>query len=64
MKNAAQRRRWHPAWGAATMTFFVLTIAAGARAAPSALIEPLQAESGWSTAQISTAITVNLLCYG
>ncbi|WOQ15602.1 MFS transporter [Raineyella sp. W15-4] len=48
----------------AAIAFLVLTVAAGARAAPSALIDSLQTEFGWSTAQISLAITVNLLCYG
>ncbi len=48
----------------AAVAFLALVAAAGFRAAPSALIQPLQAEFGWSTSEISVSVTVNLLLYG
>src|SRR5262249_59916316 len=38
--------------------------AAGLRAMPGVLINPLQDAFGWSTASISAAVSVNLLLYG
>jgi sugar phosphate permease len=47
------------------VTAFVALVAAGSfRAAPSVLIEPLQADFGWSRATISAAVMVNLILYG
>lgn len=57
-------RRLHPAWLIAAVAFLALVSAAGFRAAPSALITPLQEEFGWSTSAISLAVTVNLLLFG
>lgn len=54
----------HPAWLIAAVAFLALVAAAGFRAAPSALIEPLQSEFGWSTSSISVSVTVNLLLFG
>ncbi|MGB4777194.1 MFS transporter [Microbacterium sp.] len=54
----------HPAWLIAAVAFLALVAAAGFRAAPSALIEPLQSEFGWSTSAISVSVTVNLLLFG
>ncbi|HVL84895.1 MAG TPA: MFS transporter [Pseudonocardia sp.] len=57
-------RRIHPAWWVATVTFLALVGAAGFRAVPGVLLEPLQAEFGWSTSTISAAVAVNLALYG
>ncbi|GIH96505.1 MFS transporter [Planobispora siamensis] len=46
------------------MTFVALVGAAGFRATPGALIEPLQREFGWSKGTISLAVSVNLLLFG
>lgn len=46
------------------MTFLTLVGAAGFRAVPSVLIEPLHAEFGWSDATISAAVSVNIALYG
>jgi sugar phosphate permease len=54
----------HYAWVIAAVTFVVILITAGVRAAPSVLIVPLEGEFGWSRATISFAIGVNLLLYG
>ena len=57
-------KKLHPAWTAAVVTFFTLVATAGFRAAPSVLILPLQDAFGWSRAQISLSISVNVLVYG
>ena len=57
-------RRFHPAWIVATVAFIALVAAAGFRAAPSALMLPLENEFGWARSEISLAVTVNLLLYG
>lgn len=57
-------RRFHPAWIAATVTFFTLVATAGFRSAPSVLIVPLEDAFGWGRDQISLAISVNVLLYG
>ena len=56
--------RVHWAWVVAGVSFVALVGAASFRAAPGALIEPLRAEFGWSTATISLAISINLLLFG
>ncbi|GII01983.1 MFS transporter [Planobispora takensis] len=48
----------------AAVTFVALVGAAGFRATPGALIEPLQREFGWSRGTISLAVSVNLLLFG
>jgi sugar phosphate permease len=66
--SAAQLRpsggRLHYAWIIAAMTFVVVLLTAGVRAAPGILIVPLEAEFHWSRATISFAVGVNLLLYG
>jgi MFS family permease len=57
-------RRIHPAWIVAAVAFLALIGAAGFRAAPSALMLPLEDEFGWSRTELSIAVTVNLLLYG
>lgn len=59
-----RRYRVHPGWIVAAVAFLALVAAAGFRAAPSALMLPLEAEFGWSRTQLSVAVTVNLLLYG
>ncbi|GGP43709.1 MFS transporter [Saccharothrix coeruleofusca] len=48
----------------AGVAFVALVGAAGFRAAPGALIEPLQREFGWSTSTIGLAVSTNLLLFG
>jgi predicted MFS family arabinose efflux permease len=57
-------RRYHPAWTVAAVTFVALVGAAGFRATPGVLIDPLHRAFGWSRGTISTAVSVNLLFYG
>jgi predicted MFS family arabinose efflux permease len=56
--------RVHYAWVAVGVTFVLLLVAAGTRAAPSVLIVPLEEAFGWSRATISAAIAVNIFLYG
>lgn len=62
--EAPRRHRLHPAWFVAAASLLALVAAAGFRAAPSALMLPLEGEFGWSRTEIGAAITVNLLLYG
>jgi MFS family permease len=48
----------------AVVAFVALVGAAGFRATPGVLIHPLHEEFGWSTATISTAVSINLILYG
>jgi MFS family permease len=57
-------RRFHYGWVIAVLTFFVLLVSAGLRAAPGVLIVPLENDFGWSRATISLAVSINLLMYG
>jgi sugar phosphate permease len=56
--------RFHYGWIVAAVTFVVILVTAGVRAAPGVLIVPLENEFHWSRATISFAIAVNLLLYG
>jgi predicted MFS family arabinose efflux permease len=56
--------RVHYAWVAVGVTFVLLLVAAGVRAAPSVLIVPLEEAFGWSRATISGAIAINIFLYG
>ncbi|MFF4652886.1 MFS transporter [Streptomyces sp. NPDC001380] len=51
-------------WMIAAIGFVALVAAAGFRATPGALVEPLQREFGWSTGTIGFAMSVNLALYG
>jgi sugar phosphate permease len=56
--------RFHYGWVIVAITFVVILITAGVRAAPGVLIVPLEDEFHWSRATISLAVGVNLLLYG
>ncbi|MBV9151876.1 MAG: MFS transporter [Alphaproteobacteria bacterium] len=57
-------RRLHYAWIVVGLTFVVVVVTAGVRAAPGVLIVPLEEEFHWSRATISSAVGINLLFYG
>ncbi|WP_344936116.1 MFS transporter [Actinoplanes nipponensis] len=57
-------RRLHPAWLVAAVAFVALVGAAGFRATPSVMLQPLHEEFGWSLGTISAAVSVNLLLFG
>lgn len=56
--------RLHYAWVVAAITFVIVVLTAGVRAAPGVLIVPLEQEFHWSRATISFAVGVNVLLYG
>ena len=60
----AQSPRIHPAWWVAAVTFLALVGAAGFRAVPGVLMNPLHDEFGWSISTISLAAAVNMALYG
>ena len=60
----AERRRLHPAWIVAGVAFIALFGAAGFRAAPGALMVPLNEEFGWPISVMSLAVSINLVLYG
>lgn len=59
-----RRPRVHRAWIVAAISFLALVGAAGFRATPSVLIDPLNEQFGWSYGTISVAVSVNLALYG
>jgi MFS family permease len=56
--------RPHRAWSVAAVAFIAIIGAAGFRATPGVLIDPLHRAFGWSTATISAAVSVNLIFFG
>jgi MFS family permease len=52
------------AWAVAAVALVAIVGAAGFRATPGVLIDPLQEAFGWSRGTISTAVSVNLVLYG
>ena len=54
----------HYGWVIVGVTFLALLVAAGVRATPAVLIQPLEQDLGWSRAAISAAVSVGLLLYG
>ncbi|SEC23176.1 Sugar phosphate permease [Rhizobiales bacterium GAS191] len=58
------RRGIHYGWVVAAVTFLMLLTTAGAMGLPGALILPLNAEFGWGTAAISSALAVRIMLYG
>ncbi|MEV4836529.1 MFS transporter [Nonomuraea sp. NPDC049486] len=64
LTTPARRVRVHRAWFVAAVAFVAILGAAGFRATPGVLINPLREEFGWSTGTISLAVSVNLVLYG
>ena len=56
--------RLHRAWLVAAVAGVAIIGAAGFRATPGVLIDPLREEFGWSTGTISLAVSVNLVLFG
>jgi MFS family permease len=59
-----RRRDIHYGWVAAAVTFLTMLVVAGAVGAPGVFIRPLQAEYGWSAADISGALAIRFLLFG
>ncbi len=58
------KRGIHYGWVVAAVTFIMLLTTAGAMGLPGALILPLNAEFGWGTAAISSALALRIMLYG
>jgi MFS family permease len=64
LPHFVQRLGIHYAWIVVGLTFFSVLAGAGIRAAPPILIVPFEQEFGWSRADLSQAVSLNLLMYG
>jgi len=64
VRVAASGRRFHYAWVMVAVTFAVLLVGAGIRAAPGALVLPFEQEFGWDRGSISLAAAVSLVTFG
>jgi MFS family permease len=62
--QAAIGRRFYYGWLVVAVTVVAALLIFGIRSAPSVLIKPLEADFGWSRAEISSAIAIGLLFTG
>ena len=58
------RRLPHRAWAVAAVTFLAMIAVAAFRSSTGVLIEPVEAEFGWTRTWTSGAVSVNLLLFG
>src|SRR3954468_4895358 len=58
------RRNVHYAWVMVGVTFFAALVSAGTVGAPGVFIVPLQQEFGWTTAEISGALSIRFILFG
>src|SRR5215469_16025041 len=61
---ALGRRNIHYGWVMLGVTFLTALISAGTVGAPGVFIVPLQHEFGWSTAEISSALSIRFILFG
>jgi sugar phosphate permease len=61
---ALARRNIHYGWAMVGVTFLAALISAGTVGAPGVFIVPLQHEFGWSTAEISSALSIRFILFG
>ena len=64
LATALARRNIHYGWIMVGATFFAALVSAAAVGAPGVFIVPLQQEFGWSTAEISSALSVRFILFG
>ena len=64
LSDALARRNIHYGWAMVGVTFFTSLISAGTVGAPGVFIVPLQHEFGWTTAEISSALSVRFILFG
>ena len=64
LSSALARRNVHYGWVMVGVTFLTALITAGAVGAPGVFIVPLQREFGWSTAEISSALSIRFILFG
>src|SRR5487761_1418877 len=64
LSAALTRRHIHYGWVMIGVTFLTTLITAGTVGAPGVFIVPLQHEFGWSTAEISSALSIRFILFG
>jgi len=64
LSSALARHHIHYGWVMVGVTFFTALVTAGAVGAPGVFIVPLQREFGWSTAEISSALSIRFILFG
>src|SRR5512140_371876 len=64
LSAALARRNIHYGWVMVGVTFLTSLISAGTVGAPGVFIVPLQHEFGWSTAEISSALSIRFILFG
>ena len=64
LSAALARRNIHYGWVMVAVTFLTAVITAGTVGAPGVFIVPLQQEFGWSTAEISSALSIRFILFG
>src|SRR6201982_868579 len=64
LSAALARRNIHYGWVMVGVTFLAALISAGTVGAPGVFIVPLQHEFGWSTAEISSALSIRFILCG
>ncbi len=64
LSAALARRNVHYGWVMVGLTFFTSLVSAGTVGAPGVFIVPLQHEFGWSTAEISSALSIRFILFG
>src|ERR1700709_2808378 len=64
LSSVLARRNIHYGWVIVGVTFLTALITAGTVGAPGVFIVPLQQEFGWSTAEISSALSIRFILFG
>jgi MFS family permease len=64
LSTALARRNIHYGWAMIAATFLTALVSAAAVGAPGVFIVPLQKEFGWSTAEISSAMSIRFVLFG
>src|SRR6476659_11211129 len=64
LSAALVRRNVHYSWVMVGVTFLTAVITAGTVGAPGVFIVPLQTEFGWTTAEISSALSIRFILFG
>ncbi|KPF90599.1 MFS transporter [Rhodopseudomonas sp. AAP120] len=64
LSSVLSRRDIHYGWVMVAVTFLTALVSAGAVGAPGVFIVPLQQEFGWTTAEISSALSVRFILFG
>lgn len=58
------QRNIHYGWAMVSVTFLAALVSAGVAGAPGVFIAPLQKEFGWTTAEISSALSIRFFLFG